>query len=105
VQGMLEAAQERPVRTAREKVIALKQIKILIGDLIRPPLIHGAKKGVKRNLAADLAVIADIPKFGSLPKAVRAHMRDGRLSKTTIERSHIERIKLLKSFRSKKRKI
>jgi len=104
VQGMLDVARERPVRTARDRVITLKQIKILVGNLIRPPMIHGARKGLKRNLHADLAVINDIKKFGSLPKAVRAHMRDSRLSKNTTERSHIERISLLKKSRSKNHK-
>jgi hypothetical protein len=96
VRGMVDDAEARPLRTARDRMIALKQIKHLVGMLIRPPALKGAAKGAKRGIEADLAVIADISKFGSLPRAVRGHMLDGRLSRNTMERSHIERIRTLK---------
>lgn len=96
VRGMIEAAEDRIILTPRDRVIALKQIKYLVGILIRPPLLKGAEKGVSRNLAGDIAVIADIAKYGSLPKAVRAHLADGRLERNVTERSHIERIRDVK---------
>lgn len=95
VRGMIESAEQRVILTLAEREAAFKQIKQLVGVLIQPPRLRGDRGRV--NVEADLAVIADIKKFGTLPKAVRGHMRDGRLSPNTTERSHIERIRALKN--------
>ncbi|WP_143278236.1 hypothetical protein [Bradyrhizobium sp. UFLA03-84] len=92
VRGMIEAAEQRVILTLADRETAFKQVKQLVGILIEPPRLHG-ERGLKKDADVDAAVIADIPKFGTIPKAVRAYLANGRLSKGTTERSHIERIR------------
>ncbi|WP_375048845.1 hypothetical protein [Bradyrhizobium sp. 8-10B] len=93
VRGMIEAAEQRVILTLADRETAFKQVKQLVGVLIEPPRLHGDRDRGRLNDLADLAVIADIPKFGTLPKAVQAHLANGRLSRGTTVRSHIERIR------------
>ena len=99
VREMVEVASHRPTRTERERVGAMKTIKMLVGALYYLPQLKGAEKGVRRNLAADEAVIADIEKYGSLPKAVAAHIAIGKLSRGTTARSHTERSRLVQKHK------
>jgi hypothetical protein len=94
VRGMLESVElDWPEKTSRDRILKHKTLKALIGTMLHPKTLIGATMGAKRGLETDLAVIADIKKFGSLPKAIEAHLADGRLPRTTTKRSHIERIR------------
>ena len=99
VRGMLDSVElDWPQNTPQELILKHKTLKVLMGAMLHPKMLKGAAKGAKRNREADLAVIADIPKFGSLPKAVRGHMANGKLSRTTTERAHCDRIRLFKKY-------
>lgn len=97
VRGMLSSVElDWPQETAKDRIHKHKILKILMGAMRYPKNLKGAALGSKRNLDADLAVINDIETYGSLPKAIKAHMESGKLSRTTTERSHYDRIRLFR---------
>ncbi len=96
VRGMMESVMARPTKTARQKVVTYKTIKILIGTLRNPPVLKGKEPKRKAISVEDRAVLADEAKYGSLPKAVAAHCYDGRLSPHITEASHLTRIRAWK---------
>ncbi|WGR67829.1 MULTISPECIES: hypothetical protein [unclassified Bradyrhizobium] len=92
VRALLDALAESPLKTDRERYAALVTLKKAGGILTSGDTLAGNRPKGELISPVDAAVIADEERYGSLRKAVAAHVAAGKLSRHTQENSHYLRI-------------
>lgn len=105
LRAAVEVFTERALaaRSAAARDRAIHTIKKIFGliDEAGQKRVWGRPKGNRTN-PIDLQVLADVQRYGSVPKAVKAYMADGRLPHRA-PKTHIDRINKLKREPRKKR--